>query len=213
MIDAIRGHVSISGACVGPIVGLVAVTPACGFIQPGWALLIGIIATGIIYGLLILKRYTRFDDTLDVAIVHGCGKIRLAQDSQLSLMMLFSSLGGIAGAFMTGLFAEQSMNPTGGVDGAFYGRPIQMWYQIVGILTAIGKLTSLPGEAAAGRRRVNIRVRVIGFGAVCTAGILLPLHFIMGIRLAREDELQGLDAASKPLLLLSKNRRARIVRL
>ena len=127
-------------------------------------------------------------------------------------MMLFSSLGGIAGAFMTGLFAEQSMNPAG-VDGAFYGRPIQMWYQIVGILTAIGKLTCHHNGTAAGRRRVNIRVRVIGFGAVCTAGILLPLHFIMGIRLAREDELQGLDAASKLLLLLSKNRRARVVRL
>jgi ammonia channel protein AmtB len=73
VIDAIRGHVSISGACVGPIVGLVVVTPACGFIQPGWALLMSIIATCIIYSLLLLKRYMRFDDTLDVAIVHGGG--------------------------------------------------------------------------------------------------------------------------------------------
>ncbi len=73
MIDAIRGHVSISGACVGPIVGLVAVTPACGFIQSGWALLFGIIATCIVYFLLLLKHYMRFDDTLDVAIVHGGG--------------------------------------------------------------------------------------------------------------------------------------------
>jgi Amt family ammonium transporter len=73
VIDAIRGRVSISGACIGPIVGLVAITPACGFVQPGWALLMGIIATAIVYGLLILKRYMRYDDTLDVAIVHGCG--------------------------------------------------------------------------------------------------------------------------------------------
>ncbi len=73
MIDAIRGHVSISGACVGPIVGLVAITPACGFIQPGWALFIGFIATCIVYSLLMLKRYMRFDDTLDVAVVHGGG--------------------------------------------------------------------------------------------------------------------------------------------
>jgi Amt family ammonium transporter len=73
VIDAIRGHVSISGACVGPIVGLVVVTPACGFIQPGWALLISIIATCVVYFLLLLKRYMRFDDTLDVAIVHGGG--------------------------------------------------------------------------------------------------------------------------------------------
>ena len=73
VIDAIRGHVSISGACVGPIVGLVAVTPACGFIQPGWALLFGFVATCIVYLLLLLKRYMHFDDTLDVALVHGGG--------------------------------------------------------------------------------------------------------------------------------------------
>lgn len=128
VIDAIRGHVSISGACIGPIVGLVAVTPACGFVQPGWAILIGVIATIIVYCLLLLKRYMRFDDTLDVAVVHGCG--------------------GIAGAFMTGLFAQKSVNVAGGFDGAFYGRPIQLWYQIAGILTAIGKTRrSIPSKS------------------------------------------------------------------
>jgi ammonia channel protein AmtB len=40
---------------------------------------------------------------------------------------------------MTGLFAQQSVNEAGGADGAFYGRPVQLWYQIAGILTAIGK--------------------------------------------------------------------------
>jgi len=73
VIDAIRGHISISGACAGPIVGLVAITPACGFVQPGWAIFIGIIGTCIVYVLLLLKRYMHYDDTLDVAIVHGCG--------------------------------------------------------------------------------------------------------------------------------------------
>ncbi len=77
VIDAVRGHISISGACVGPIVGLVAITPACGFVQPGWGLLIGVIATCIVYGLLMLKKYMHFDDTLDVAVVHGGGKNRL----------------------------------------------------------------------------------------------------------------------------------------
>ncbi|CAF0839989.1 unnamed protein product [Adineta steineri] len=152
VIDAIRGHISISGACVGPIVGLVAITPACGFVQPGWAILIGVIGTGIVYGLLLLKKYMHIDDTLDVAIVHGCG--------------------GISGAFMTGLFAQKWVNESGGADGAFYGNPVQLWYQIAGILTAIG------------------------FAAACTAGILLPLHLIMGIRLAKEDEMIGLDATA-----------------
>ena len=74
VIDAIRGRVSISGACIGPVVGLVAVTPACGFVQPGWALLIAIIASSVVYTLISLKKYMRFDDTLDVAVVHGCGR-------------------------------------------------------------------------------------------------------------------------------------------
>ncbi len=42
------------------------------------------------------------------------------------------------GAFMTGLFAQLDNNPAG-ADGAFYGNPIQMWYQLAGILTAVGK--------------------------------------------------------------------------
>jgi len=46
-------------------------------------------------------------------------------------------LGGAMGAFMTGLFCQLSFN-SGGADGAFYGHPVQMWYQIAGILTAIG---------------------------------------------------------------------------
>ena len=75
VIDSIRGHVSISGACAGPIVGLVAVTPACGFVQPGWAIFIGMTTVIIVYCLLLLKKYLHYDDTLDVAIVHGCGMI------------------------------------------------------------------------------------------------------------------------------------------
>ena len=139
VIDAVRGHVSISGACIGPIVGLVAITPACGFVQPGWSLLIGLIATCIVYSLLLLKKYMRFDDTLDVAIVHGCGKRNPLIFYHSFILFLLCFLGGISGAFMTGLFCQQSVNTVGGADGAFYGRPIQLWYQIAGILTAIGR--------------------------------------------------------------------------
>src|SRR5271156_152147 len=77
VIDAIRGNISISGACAGPIVGLVAITPACGFVQPGWGILLSIIATVIVYGLVSLKRYMRFDDTLDVAVIHAGGMSKL----------------------------------------------------------------------------------------------------------------------------------------
>ncbi|CAF3773420.1 unnamed protein product [Adineta steineri] len=149
VIGTIRGQVSVSGACIGPIIGLVSITPACGFVQPGWALLFGIIPTIIIYFLLLYKHHMIFDDALDVAVVHGCG--------------------GMIGAFMTGLFSELSNNP-GGADGAFYGHPIQLWYQIAGILTAIG------------------------FASVCTAGILIPLKYTIGIRLSPEEELRGTDS-------------------
>jgi hypothetical protein len=75
VLDAIRGHVSISGACVGPIIGLVGITPAAGFVQPGWSLLFGIIPTIVIYFIILYKRHFRFDDTLDVAVVHGIGRL------------------------------------------------------------------------------------------------------------------------------------------
>ena len=66
--------------------------------------------------------------------------VRDTFNSLTSKINFLSYLGGICGAFMTGLFSQQSVNPTGGFDGAFYGRPIQLWHQIAGILTAIGNL-------------------------------------------------------------------------
>ena len=83
VIDAIRGRVTISGACVGPIVGLVGVTPAAGFIQPGWALLFGVIPGIIVYFLILFKHRMRFDDTLDVALLHGCGRFFIEENIYL----------------------------------------------------------------------------------------------------------------------------------
>ncbi|CAF0925792.1 unnamed protein product [Didymodactylos carnosus] len=152
ILDAIHGSVTISGACIGPVVGLVAITPACGYVQPGWALLIGIIGSLRVYFAYQFRKYMRIDDALDVAICHG--------------------LGGTVGAFCTGLFSQRDMNPDGGVNGAFYGRPIQLWYQIAGILTAVA------------------------FAAACTTGILLPMKLLYNIRVAPEDEIAGLDKAA-----------------
>jgi ammonia channel protein AmtB len=59
----------------------------------------------------------------------------LEYETFLTKILLIS--GGVMGAFMTGLFAELTWNP-GGADGAFYGHPVQLWYQIAGILTSIG---------------------------------------------------------------------------
>lgn len=86
LIDAIRGHVSVSGSCIGPIVGLVCVTPACGFIDPGWSILFGVIPVIIIYFLLVYKHHLRVDDTLDVALVHGVGKFHWHIKTETTLL-------------------------------------------------------------------------------------------------------------------------------
>ena len=55
----------------------------------------------------------------------------------LNLKKFIFILGGVMGAFMTGLFAQLEFNP-GGADGAFYGHGVQVWYQVAGIFTDIG---------------------------------------------------------------------------
>lgn len=93
---------------------------------------------------------------------------------------------------MTGLFADINVNPDG-ANGAFYGHPVQLWYQIAGILTAIGIY-------------LNIILKKLtyiyfflnkGFAGACTALILLPLKYTIGIRLSAEEELRGLDWIGK----------------
>ncbi|CAM4855908.1 unnamed protein product [Rotaria socialis] len=114
LIDAAQGTVSISGACSGIVVGLATVTPAAGYIQPGYALLMGCIGSVIVYGWLKLKtRYLHFDDTLDAFSCHG--------------------MSGIVGTFCTGLFCQIDIN-SAGANGAFYGNPVQLWKQIAAIL-------------------------------------------------------------------------------
>jgi Amt family ammonium transporter len=94
------------------------------------------------------------------------------------------------GAFMTGLFSSLSANP-GGANGAFYGNPVQMWYQIAGILTAIGIYLLFIKQI------IFILFLNKGFASSCTILILLPLKYTIGIRLSPEEELRGLDWAGK----------------
>ena len=102
---------------------------------------------------------------------------------------LLHLLGGVIGAFLTGLFSQRSVNPESSFDGAFYGRPIQLWYQTAGILTGIGECIVFICQ----RSEKYVMLIGIGFAAVCTAGILLPMKWMMNIRLAKEDEREGLD--------------------
>jgi Amt family ammonium transporter len=90
------------GAATGAVVGLVAITPAAGFVTPGAALLIGALAAGASQVAIHLRNKTQVDDALDVFACHG--------------------IAGIVGALLTGVFATTAVNPAG-ANGLLYGNP------------------------------------------------------------------------------------------
>ena len=115
-LDLIRqGKPTAVGCATAIVVGLVAITPAAGFISPMYALLLGGIAAVPSYFALILRAKTSLDDSLDVVAAHG--------------------VGGTVGALLTGVFAEKSIN--GLFDGAVAGNPGQILIQGVAVLTAM----------------------------------------------------------------------------
>jgi Amt family ammonium transporter len=93
-----RGKVSVLGAACGAVAGLVAITPASGFVTAGGAVLIGLAVGGLCYSATLLRERLRIDDALDVFAVHG--------------------VGGVFGAIATGVFATTAINAYPGlVDG------------------------------------------------------------------------------------------------
>jgi Amt family ammonium transporter len=108
------GKPTTLGFASGAVAGLVAVTPAAGFISPLWALVIGIGAGTLCYGALQLKFRFNFDDSLDVVAVH--------------------LVGGMVGALLLGLFAEEAI---GGVDGLFFGNAEQFLRQVASVVVAL----------------------------------------------------------------------------
>jgi Amt family ammonium transporter len=111
-----QGQPSVLGAAAGSVAGLVAITPASGFVNSSGALCIGLGAGALCYGAVFLKNRFGFDDALDVFAVHG--------------------VGGIWGAIATGLFATKTVN-SGGADGVFYGSFDLIWKQFVAVGAAV----------------------------------------------------------------------------
>jgi Amt family ammonium transporter len=107
------GRPSVLGAAAGAVAGLVAITPAAGFVDASAAIMIGF-GAGILcaYAVEIVKERFGFDDALDVFAVHG--------------------VGGIWGALATGLFASSKIQD--GYDGLFYGNAEQLWKQAVAVV-------------------------------------------------------------------------------
>ena len=140
------------GAASGAVAGLVAITPACGFVGPMGAIVIGLLAGLIcLWGVNGLKRLLGADDSLDVFGVHG--------------------VGGILGALLTGVFASPSLGGTGVYDyvankvNPDYSIGGQVWIQFQAVLTTWsgrrGRLRRLqdrrPGDRPARHRRGRAR--------------------------------------------------------
>ena len=115
-LDGFRsGKPTAVGAATAIVVGLVAITPAAGFISPVNAIILGAIAAVPSYIALQVRVKTNLDDSLDVIAAHG--------------------VGGTVGALLTGVFADRALN--GLADGALYGNPGQLVVQAVAVATAI----------------------------------------------------------------------------
>jgi Amt family ammonium transporter len=148
-----NGRASALGAISGAVAGLVAITPAAGFVGPMPALVIGLVAGLVCYGMVTkVKSIFGYDDALDAFGVHGAG--------------------GTIGALLTGVFAQQVINPifgagkpVGGMDG-HWG---QLGNQLVGVLIAWG------------------------FALFGTIVLLKITDMITGLRVTETEELEGLD--------------------
>jgi Amt family ammonium transporter len=105
-----KGTPSVVGAVAGCVAGLVAITPASGFVDPSAAILIGFAAGVICYSAILLRERLKVDDALDVWAVHG--------------------VGGTVGAILTGVFAVAAVN---GARGLVDGNPGQVGVQLVAV--------------------------------------------------------------------------------
>lgn len=122
----LRGKPSLLGACSGAIAGLVGVTPACGYVGVGGALVIGVIA-GLagLWGVTMLKRLLRVDDPCDVFGVHG--------------------VCGIIGCILTGVFAASSLGGVGFVDGVTMGHQVMVQLESIAITVVWSGIVAFVG--------------------------------------------------------------------
>jgi ammonium transporter, Amt family len=148
-----NGRASALGAISGAVAGLVAITPAAGFVGPMPALVIGLIAGAACFWMVTkVKAIFGYDDALDAFGVHG--------------------VGGTIGALLTGVFAQEIINPIFGA-----GKPV-------------GGLDGHWGQV--GNQLVGILVAWI-FALVGTLVLLKVVDMITGVRVAEEQEIEGLD--------------------
>lgn len=111
------GKPTILGGATGAVAGLVAITPAAGFVSPVSAIAIGIIVSIVCYvAVAVIKLKLAYDDSLDAFGVHG--------------------VGGTIGALLTGIFAQKIINPAGN-NGLLFGNPSQLGIQATGVIVTM----------------------------------------------------------------------------
>ncbi|HJY84575.1 MAG TPA: ammonium transporter [Candidatus Binatia bacterium] len=113
---AMRGKPTVLGAASGAVAGLVAITPAAGFVGPLSALVIGVVGGALCFAACNVKTRFGYDDSLDVVGVH--------------------CVGGTTGALLTGLFASKLVN-SAGADGLLFGNPAQFITQLIAVVTTL----------------------------------------------------------------------------
>jgi ammonium transporter, Amt family len=142
-----HGKPSVLGVISGAVSGMVAITPACGFVSPMGATAIGVVAgIACFYASTSLKRKLGYDDSLDVFGVHG--------------------IGGLVGTLGIGVVGSQAY---GGAPGLLDGNAAQLGIQLIGCLV------------------------VMTWCAVATFVILTVVKALVGLRVSRETEIEGLD--------------------
>jgi len=145
-----KGKPSVLGVVSGAVAGLVAITPASGFVLPGSAIIIGL-AAGVVcfWAATSLKHMLGYDDSLDAFGVHG--------------------VGGIVGALLTGVFAYAALSATDATPDGISGGIDQLKLQVIGV------------------------VATIVYTGVMTLILLMITKALVGLRVAEEEEREGLD--------------------
>ncbi|KAL4137860.1 hypothetical protein PRIC2_001370 [Phytophthora ramorum] len=138
------------GAASGAVAGMATITPGSGYVLPWASLIFGIVGAATGFIAVKLKTRLRYDDTLDVFAIHGCG--------------------GFVGGLLTGLFATSEANPNI-KGGAFYGNGMQFVYQLVANCVAAA------------------------YAFFATLAILVVLKYTIGLRIADEKEVNGIDVS------------------
>jgi ammonium transporter, Amt family len=142
------GKPSAMATATGAVCGLVAIMPASGLVGPMASIAIGVIAGVVTYVMLLVRsKKTRIDDTLDVWAAHG--------------------MGGVAGAILTGVFAEQAIN-SAGANELLFGNPRQLVIQLLAVVASLAY-------------------------SFVVSYLLLRLLSRFGLRVTPEEESTGLD--------------------